>query len=154
MPGQRTRRGRGRASALRAISERDTAADAVSQVMSELGAEWFQLARKLDDPKTPAEELEKHAKAVAELSGKVTGQVPVSQAVHGKEFNVYAGQLQSALDGIVKQLSDRRKAKESLVKLEQGVCLKCHARFRYQITEDVSKWPKFQPKDVRQNARR
>ncbi len=153
-PGQRTRRGRGRTGALKAISERDSAADVVGEVMGQLGTGWNELARKVEDPKATPEELAAIAKTLSELAGKVEGQVPVAQAMHGKEFNLYAGQLNDALKDLVTQLSDRNKVKASLVKVEQGVCLKCHTRFRYQITEDVSSWPKFEPKDVRKNARR
>ncbi|MFN7133911.1 MAG: hypothetical protein ACK4N5_17680, partial [Myxococcales bacterium] len=148
-------RGRGRAGAVKSITERDQAPEGVGDVMGQLGAAWLRLTDRLEDPKASAEELATHAKAIAELSGKVEGQVPVPMAMHGKEFNLYAGQLHDALKELPAQLADRAKVKATLTRVEQGTCLKCHARFRYQITDDVSSWPKFEPKDVRtKNARR
>ena len=33
-----------------------------------------------------------------------------------------------------------------MAKLDAEQCTRCHAKFRFQLTEDVSAWPKFTPK--------
>ena len=145
---QKARKGR---SALKVIGNAKAGpgekAEGPTEVMKELGRRWLDLQLALEEPKPTAGDLAAQAKAIAELVPKADGQVPMSMAINGKEFNLFVGQLADAVNELPALTADKGKAKAFMAKTETEMCLRCHAKYRFQITDDVSHWPKFEPKD-------
>ncbi len=116
-----------------------------AELMRSLGEHWMALMRGLETNLTLGE-LQGHAKAIAELAGKLPGQVPLSMAIDGREFDALAQQLAKSAAELPAVAGDRAGAKAQVTRMEQDLCLRCHTKFRFRIADELSSWPTFEPK--------
>jgi hypothetical protein len=146
---QKGRKGR---SALKVVGkQKDTAAvpkpEGPNDVMRELGRSWLRLQLAAEDPKASAVDLLAVAKTITETVPKADGRVPISQAIHGKEFDLFVGQLADAVNKDLPGLATDKQKTKTLARIESDHCLRCHAKYRYRLTDDVSHWPTFEIKE-------
>jgi len=113
----------------------------IAGVMEQLGKDVKLLSRKLGTPAaTPiADRVEAHAK-------KLEGRVPEGHADARPLFEKLARQLLEESRAIKAVAGDKAKAEPMLRKLQDDVCLRCHAEFRFEIAESVERWPGFTKK--------
>ncbi len=146
-PGSRIAVGAGRR-ALRAGSDDDSALEAsgLQPVMRPLGKAWIRLLSELAQPKPTPAELASLAKILREQAGRVRGKSPLTKAGASGEFDIYAERLEAAMGELEKSLSSPEKAREEMAQMESAHCLRCHVKFRFDVTDDLSQWPNFPPK--------
>ena len=92
------------------------------------------------------------AHALSALLGQTKGLVPEGQSDSATEFDSLAAGSANVVESIATAASgkERVSAKTEFEKLEAVGCNACHAKYRFQITDDVSEWPKFAQKAVKQ----
>lgn len=136
------RRGR---SALRVASAKATAA--APDLMTELGEHWMALDTALGQKQPQFEELDRHAKALAELAPKLQTHLraPPASDADAKEREALAAGL-APLAELPEKIAKPAAARESMTETALGNCNRCHVKFRFKLTDDVSGWPKFAPK--------
>jgi hypothetical protein len=121
-------------------------AEGAPTVMKALGDGWLELTKGLAKPNSGTD-LVAAARAMADAAAKLSGQAPASFASQRRDFDALAGETAAALKDLVPVVgTDAAKAREALAKIETGNCAKCHVKYRFQITDDVTAWPKFTPK--------
>lgn len=110
-------------------------------VMELIGRETKLLSRKLGTPAAMpiAERLEAHAK-------KVEGRVPEGHGDARPLFDKLAKQLLEDVRGLKAVAGDRAKAEPVLRKLQDDLCQRCHAQFRFDVAASVERWPGFEKK--------
>jgi hypothetical protein len=127
------------------------ASDGLSQegaatVMRALGDQWVELADSLEDPAAKGDKVAA-ARAIAEASSKLAGQVPSALTSSRREFDTLAGDLAASLKELPAAVgAGAAQGRAQMVKIDAEQCSRCHVKFRFQLAEDVSGWPKFTPK--------
>ncbi len=96
-------------------------------IMHELGRRWLQLGKPGADDKA-------ELAAISALADKLPGTVPQKQAAEFAEYDFLAADLKAAL-----------ATPESRAAAEQGVCLKCHVKFRDGVVSELAGWPEVKP---------
>ena len=117
-------------------------AEGTPAVMKALGDGWLELSSgKGGDPVAVA-------RAMAEASAKLAGQAPAAFTSQRREFDALAGELAAALKDLppVAGAGDAAKTRAALAKVEADHCDRCHVKYRFQLTDDVTAWPKFTPR--------
>jgi hypothetical protein len=127
--------GRGRT----ALHSGESSAESVSLLMRSLGDSWMALAQGSGDAAAAA-------KAITDAAAKLAGQVPTALSSSRREFDTLAGELAASLKELPGAAGDSAKARALIAKVEVDQCARCHVKFRFQLTDDVSAWPKFTPK--------
>jgi hypothetical protein len=105
------------------------------ETMRALGERFLQLDAQLESGKGDASGL---ARAMVELGKGVSGTTPPFARNRPREFEVETNRLQTALAGLA-----TAPTKQKLSDLEQNVCFRCHAQFRFGVAADVTRWPAF-----------
>jgi hypothetical protein len=121
------------------------------RVMAELGQRWVDLADALEaaPAKGPHPELAKEALALSEVPGRAAGRTPSVYISSAAEFDKMASDLGPAIAALEKTLASKDKnsassAREELRRLEQAHCNRCHAKFRYNVTTELTRWPEYE----------
>ena len=125
----------------RAVRPDDTPAASqagLAQLMRQLGEKL--LATDAALAANNSGEAAAQAKAMVELSKSIPGQVPPYGNDRPREFDQQAGALTTALTALAGS-PDATK----LANVEQNLCWKCHAEYRWGVASDVSAWPGFTP---------
>jgi hypothetical protein len=135
------RRGR---RALRVASAKATTAP---DLMTELGEHWMSLDTALGEEQPQFEELDKHAQALAQLAPKIEThfRAPPAAGANAKELEALAAGLKPLAD-LPEKIAKPAAARESMAETARASCNRCHVKFRFKVSDDVSGWPKFAPK--------
>jgi len=124
--------------------------EGAAALMRALGDQWLALAESLANPAATGDKVAA-ARALAEAEAKLAGQVPASMNGSRREFDTLATDLQAALKDLTAAVgAGADKGSAAMARIETEQCARCHVKFRYQIAEDVSGWPKFTPKAPRE----
>jgi hypothetical protein len=127
------------------------ASDGLSQegaapLMRALGEQWAELAESLENPAATGDKVAA-ARAILEASAKLAGQVPAALSSSRREFDTLAGDLAASLKELPPAVgAGADKGRAQMARIESEQCSRCHVKFRFQLAEDVSGWPKFTPK--------
>jgi hypothetical protein len=119
----------------------------LDQVMENLGDQWDELSLMLKDPRARKEDALAFAQGIVDLVVNVEGQVPRAQVQNRREFDAFARQLVARVGKLPVLILDRPKARAEMEDVENTLCLKCHTKFRFNLTEDVRDWPRFVPRE-------
>ncbi|MBI5546962.1 MAG: hypothetical protein HY901_24020 [Deltaproteobacteria bacterium] len=134
--------GKGR-TALRAGAE---ATEGAGPPIRVLGEAWLELSQGLQRPGA-AGDLVATARAASEAAARIAGQAPAALSSQRREFDALAADLLTGLKDLPALVgADAGKAKELMTTLETQSCARCHVKYRFQIADDVSAWPKFTPR--------
>lgn len=107
----------------------------LAETMRLLGDRFLQLDAQLESGKGEAQGT---ARAMAELAKGVAGTTPPFAKNRPREFEAETNRLQTALAALA-----AAPTRQKLTDLEQNVCFRCHAQFRFGVAADVTSWPAF-----------
>ena len=108
----------------------------IAGVMDELGRRWMELERHAGTPAAAAAAAE-----VRQQAALLAGKMPQVQNADATEWE----QLTAALVGRAESLGsgDRAAVLSSMQKTSDEVCMRCHAKYRFQFADSVAAWPNF-----------
>jgi hypothetical protein len=116
-------------------------------LMTELGERWMALTTALAAKDAKGEELQSHAQAIAGLSARVIAEAP-SDPEAAKEHGALAEGMASLAE-LPAKVADPAAARALMERTERDSCNRCHAKRRFHVTDDVGRWPQFEPKAAR-----
>ena len=119
----------------------------IAGVMNELGRRWMELERHAGSPLAAAAAAE-----VREQAAKVAGKMPAVGGGFEGEFDQLAAALVERSGGLEAQAADRGAVLSSMSRVQEEVCMRCHAKYRHQFAADVATWPNFGVKSDLQPA--
>ncbi len=122
-----------------------SASAALGDLMESLGDMWDELLSASREPNAKPAELTPIIKRIAQIPPKIVGQGRFPEAAQREEFDQLARKLGDRVTALPAVLGDPAKAKAEMLEIENTICLRCHTKFRFEITRDVKSWPQFQP---------
>jgi hypothetical protein len=116
--------------------------------MSDIGYHYLNLDAVLSraPSKSNQSDAAAEAKAISALFSQAKGLAPDGS---GSEFERLLADATGLVDA-VGSAHDAKAAHAAYGKIESFGCDECHAKYRFEITEDLSSWPKFPQKAVSQ----
>lgn len=118
---------------------------ALGDLMEGMGDLWDDLLNGLKDPHAKPAELTQLIKRIGQVPPKVVGQGRFPEGTPREEFDQLARKLGERVNGLAGMVNDPARAKAEVLDIENTVCLRCHTKYRFEITRDVKSWPQFQP---------
>jgi outer membrane biosynthesis protein TonB len=122
----------------------------IEKLMGQIGQRYLDLDGMLNRPpaKGPQGDAAAEARAIAALFAQVKGLSPSNKHSDSSEFDRLVDAASSQLEVVASaaEAKDRAGPRSALRDLETQTCDRCHAKFRYDVTDDVSTWPSFQQK--------
>lgn len=112
-------------------------------VMRPIGKAWIDLHAGLADARSKPADLEALAKDLHKLSASIRGKAPAFKITATQEFDIYAERVEAAIGELATSLGDRARARDKMVEIENRHCVACHAKYRFDLTDDLSQWPNF-----------
>lgn len=134
------RRGRnGVVEGVEMVGVRGPDAGSIAGVMDELGRRWMELERHAGTPAAAAAAAE-----VREQAALIAGKMPQVPGADTTEWE----HLTAALVGRAESLGtgDRATVVSAMQKTNDDVCMRCHAKYRFQFADSVASWPDFSVK--------
>lgn len=117
------------------------------KIMREMGDHFMALEASNRTPTDAASD----AHAIAALFAQTKGLAPEQSGGDAEEFDKLSTRAAAAFEEFATAASAKgAKAKPALEPTELVGCTQCHAKYRFQITDDLSAWPKFAQKAVGQ----
>jgi hypothetical protein len=128
--------------------------DRLRKLMEELGYRTLALEPLVDQPpaKGPHVELAARARELAALAESAKGLVPASAPADGApEFDALAARMAARFEELARAAEgkDRKAPRAKYDALEPQGCLQCHAKYRWGVADDVTRWPQFEQKPWR-----
>ena len=114
----------------------------IAGVMDELGRRWMELDR-LAGSEDAAEAL----RAVREQAALAAGKMPQGRGGNPTEFDQLVAGLADRLAALEGATGDRTALRAGMLRVQEEVCMRCHALYRHGIAESVAAWPDFSPKE-------
>lgn len=101
-------------------------------------------------PKGGPAEMVLEARAIAGLLDQTKGLTPDAFSDGSAEFDQLTAKASAALAEVANAAGGKDHAKlvRAFDAVESVGCNECHAKYRFQVTDDVSNWPKFTQKAV------
>lgn len=113
----------------------------LSGVMKELGRRWMELDR-LAGTDAAADAAAK----VREQAAKIAGKMPTVAGGSATEFDALAQTLAQRTESLEGHASDRQSLMSAMGEVQNEVCMRCHAMYRFQFADSVGTWPNFRVK--------
>lgn len=123
----------------------------LQDLMTELGERFLDLEDFIDNPpaKGPNADAAAQARIIAALFAKAQGLAPRAHAKAGSEFDALLAKAPAHFEAIAvaAETPNRKAPRDAFEKAEMQTCLQCHTKFRWNATESLATWPKFQSID-------
>jgi hypothetical protein len=129
----------------------DPASAALGDMMEGMGDLWDDLLTGLKEGQARPE-LVAMAKRIAQVPPKVVGQGRFPDPAQREEFDLLARKLNERVTALPAMMGDPARARAEMMDIENTVCLRCHTKFRFEITRDLKSWPQFQPAEPSQRG--
>ncbi len=113
-------------------------------LMRELGARWLALSGSMSVASEPAQRSSA-AEAIAALAERTAKEPPSGLGAGAEEYGALAAELAGATQQLPSAAAEPAKGRAAMEQLELASCAKCHAKFRFKATGDLSKWPAAAP---------
>lgn len=123
----------------------------LTNVMELLSDQWETLRSMLLKRRGTPEDWALRAKVVVQLSRELPGKSPSRR--HAAEFDQLAKALGRQMEQLPGAVRRPATALGMMTDLENTVCLRCHTKFRFELTDDVSRWPAFKPDESKPRSR-
>ncbi len=115
-------------------------AASIAGVMAELGRRWMELARHAGTPAAADA-----AKAVREQAELMAGKMPQMKGADVTEWEQLASSLVARAASF--GTGDRAAVLSAMQKTNDELCMRCHAKYRFQFADSVATWPDFSVKE-------
>ncbi len=126
------------------------AMEKVKKLMDQIGREYLDLQLALESPprRGPNDAAATEARSIESLMGSLSSVVPEVHGANPSEYTQLANDAGQAFENLAKDAESKgraapKKALAAYQDLPAGSCNECHAKYRWQVTSDVSTWPSF-----------
>lgn len=143
-PGEMERRRRGRGNVVEGAEMVGVAGvddSTAAGLMELLGRNWMALDRHAGGPGAS-----KALEEVRALAQRLAGKAPEVQGGNAAEFDRLAGELVARVSALEAEAGDAGALRAAMLRVQDDVCMRCHALYRFQFAENVAAWPNFTPK--------